>query len=320
MDMKLIYNKIFLEHDTGMHPENRKRLEALGDLPETQIENGEEYLRLFHDWHYIERVRRTCQNHDHLDAETVTCPNSYPAAVAAVAATVMASRTGDFAVVRPPGHHAHPDRSSGFCIFNNVSIAAQRLVKEGKRVLIFDFDGHLGDGTEKFFYRTDRVMYWSLHQYPAFPGGGMPEQIGENSGEGYTINLPLPAGSGDDIYLQAVKRFFPAALQFKPDVVAVSAGFDAHQMDLLLELRLSFNAYYELGKILSQNFKNIFATLEGGYNIEIFPKCLYNFLAGINGEPQKFTEEPTDSKILVIEEYERAADILEKKLSPHWRL
>jgi acetoin utilization deacetylase AcuC-like enzyme len=318
--VKIIYNKIFLEHDTGMHPENKKRLEACGDLPETEIENGEKYLELFHTKEYVQRVKDACEREEHLDPDTVTSKRTYDVAVHAVGATVMASRTNDFALVRPPGHHAHPDHSSGFCIFNNISIATQRLVNEGKRVLIFDFDAHLGDGTGRFFYNTDKVLYWSLHQFPAFPGGGNVNEIGIDGGVGHTINVPLPAGSGDDIFMDAVNMFLPAAEQFKPDVVAVSAGFDAHQHDLLLELRLSVNTYYKLGVMLREKFRNVFATLEGGYNVEVFPKCLFNFIAGINAEEMRFTEQATDSRMVAIQEFEDRAYRLRKNLSKFWKL
>ena len=318
--MKIIYNKIFLEHDTGMHPENKKRLESLGSLPDTDIENGEQYLRLFHTKEYINRVKESCAKGEHLDSDTTTSKRSYEAATYAVGATIMASQSNDFAVVRPPGHHAHPDRSSGFCIFNNIAIAAQKLVDEGKRVFILDFDAHLGDGTVKFFYNTDKVLYWSLHQYPAFPGGGDYTEIGEGKGAGFTINVPLPTGSGDDIFMDAMERFMPVAEKFNPDVVAVSAGFDAHQYDLLLDLRLSMNTYYNIGKLLSRKFKNIFATLEGGYNVTILYKCLYNFLDGICMRPAQFSEPATDSTIQVHDEYEMRVLSLERKLREIWNI
>ncbi len=317
--MKLLYHPIFLEHDTGMHPENRKRLESFGSLPSTDVPNGEEYLTLVHTPAYIQQVKDSGKTSSHLDPDTIVSPKSYEAAVHAVGATVMASQNGDFALVRPPGHHAFPDKARGFCIFNNIAIAVARLVGEGKRVCIFDFDGHLGDGTEKFFYSSNNVLYWSLHQYPAFPGWGTIHQIGEGEGRGFTINVPLAAGSGDDIYMRAVTALLPAAIAFKPDVVAVSAGFDGHQKDLLLNLRLSLGTYYRIGQTLRDTFRSVFATLEGGYNTEFLPKCVRNFLDGINGAPASYSETPTDSTILLLESFEIMLNDLQNNLSPYWK-
>lgn len=318
--MKLIYDPVFMQHDTGMHPENKKRLISLGDLPTSDIPFDESIIELVHSSAYIDHVKEYAKHGRPLDNDTVTSPMSYEAAVYAANATIMAAKTNDFAIVRPPGHHAYPHHSSGFCLFNNVAIAAQNLVEQGKKVLIFDFDGHLGDGTSEIFYHTDTVMYWSIHQFPAFPGHGNVDEIGKGDGKGYTINVPLPAGSGDDIFMDAFNTLLPIAEQFQPDVVAISAGFDAHQYDLLLDLRLTVDLYYELGKILKSKFPNMFATLEGGYNVEELPKCLYNFLDGVNGSMQRFGERHTDSDIKVWDDYEIRLNKLLGILKDYWTI
>ena len=245
--------------------------------------------------------------------------NSFKAAVYAVGATIMASESGDFALTRPPGHHAYPDRSSGFCLFNNIAIAAKYHANQGKKVLILDIDGHLGDGTEKIFMESDQVMYWSIHQFPAFPGWGDANEIGAGRGKGYTINVPLPPGSGDELFMDAFETFLPVAKEFEPDIVGVSAGFDSHLFDLLLDLRLSINTFYQVGKLISENFENVFATLEGGYNIEIFPKCLFNFMDGINGNEMKFSERSTDSMIQTFYEFEGRKAMALQHLKKYWK-
>jgi acetoin utilization deacetylase AcuC-like enzyme len=321
--MDIIFNRIFLEHDTGMHPENRTRLDACGNLPETEIISGEEYLTLVHRADYVAYIREVCEKGGgYLDPDTIVSPKSYEAAVKAVGATITASETGGIALGRPPGHHAYPGHASGFCVFNNIAIAAQKLVNEGKKILIFDFDGHLGDGTASYFYDSDRVMYWSVHQYPAYPGGGSEHEIGGGAGKGYSINVPLPPGSGDDILFNMFDRyrFLDIAKKFNPDVVGISAGFDAHQYDFLLGLRFSMNAYYKMGKLFKEVFGNVFATLEGGYNVEYFPKLLHNFIDGVNGAEMKYEEQSTESTKQVINEFEARAAALEKNLLEVWKV
>lgn len=317
--MRPIYNKIFLEHDTGMHPENKKRLEVLR-LKSSKVLNGEKYLGLIHSKDYIKRVKKDSKVSCALDFDTITSKKSYEAAIYAVGATIQASMSGDFAIVRPPGHHAYPEKSSGFCIFNNIAISVANLLNEGKRVLIFDFDGHLGDGTQEIFYSNDKVMYFSIHQFPAFPNKGWVDEIGSGKGKGFKINVPLPPQSADDLFLKSINKFLPVFKKFNPDVVAVSAGFDAYQGDLLLDLRLSINSFYEVGKFLRKNFKDVYATLEGGYNVEALPYCIANFLDGFNLEKQRFKEKSTKSKKEVLVEFEKRMKVLEKKLKKYWDL
>jgi len=318
--MKLLYNPIFLEHQTGMHPESHRRLQAF-HLPYSNTAlDGTPYLKLVHGDAYIQQVEDACRFSAHLDQDTATSPGSYEAAVYAVGATMEAAAQGDFALVRPPGHHAYPNKASGFCLFNNIAIASTHLANEGKRVLIFDFDGHLGDGTSHIFYASDRVMYWSLHQYPAFPGHGFVNEIGEGKGEGFTLHVPLPPGSGDDIFWRAIESYLPVAQEFNPDVVAISAGFDAHQFDLLLDLRLSLKTFYKLGVMVSKHFKKSFATLEGGYNTQYLPAAVYNFLDGINGKPLRFEEHETESDFKAWQTFDIHLNSGLSLLSKYWNI
>jgi acetoin utilization deacetylase AcuC-like enzyme len=275
---------------------------------------------MVHEQEMIELIKNAAdQAPCWLDGDTMVSRGSYRAAVDAVACAVKASQLGDFALIRPPGHHSYHDHVSGFCLFNNLAVAVESLRREGKRVFILDFDGHLGDGTLYFYYDTDQVMFWSLHQFPAFPGMGRNSEIGDGKGKGFSVNVPLPPGSADDIFLHAFNNYLPLIEQFKPDVIAISAGFDAHRYDPLLQLNLTVDAYWEIGKIMRSQCERIFAVLEGGYNLEILPRCIHNFVAGINGMPKPFEEGMSTSMRSTWEQYDIDLHLGISHLSPYWK-
>ena len=277
--MNILFHKKFLEHNIDSDAEGAYRLLSFMDSYETPEFDGEPYLSLVHSERYIDYIRKACQKGDYV-AEVELTPDSWEAACLAVGLTVKASEGGDFALVRPPGHHAGREHAAGFCFFNNIAIATQKLVNEGKKVFIFDIDGHHGDGTQSIFYDTDKVLYISIHQHYAYPFTGFPDETGEGEGLGYTLNIPLISGTGDKDFLEAVDKAIARAHQFQPDVVGVSAGFDAYYKDKLLGLQISQKAYYECAFRLRRAFPHIFAVLEGGYHNDI-KECVDRFLEGI---------------------------------------
>ena len=280
--MKILFNSKFLLHNPDSYGEGRYRIEEFPSQTEEVESNGEAFITLVHSESHLKLVLDACMDHRIL-AEVYLSPESYQAACSAVGLAVMAAERGDFAVVRPPGHHAKPERADGFCLFNNIAIAVQKLVNEGKRIFILDIDGHHGDGTQGIFYHSDQVLFCSIHQQFAYPWTGEPHETGEGDGIGYTMNFPLPAGSGDRELLEAVDTAIRKAEEFKPDVVGVSAGFDGYIKDRLLGLKYTLDGYYQCGRRLGQSFDHIFAVLEGGYHFDI-KKCVEHFIRGVNSE------------------------------------
>jgi acetoin utilization deacetylase AcuC-like enzyme len=278
--MEILFNSKFLNHNLGNFAEGPYRIEAFQSQVKEVDYNGEEYITLVHSESHLALVNDACMKYQVL-AEVELNPESYVAACSAVGLSIMAAEGGDFAVIRPPGHHAKRERADGFCLFNNIAIASQKLVNEGKKVFILDIDGHHGDGTQEIFYDSDQVLFCSVHQQFAYPGTGDSHETGIGSGKGYTMNFPMPAGSGDRELLEVVDKTIVRAEEFNPDVVGVSAGFDGYKDDRLLDLRYTLDGYFQVGAKLAASFDHIFAVLEGGYHLDI-PSCVRHFIRGVD--------------------------------------
>jgi acetoin utilization deacetylase AcuC-like enzyme len=219
-----------------------------------------------------------------IDPDTIASETSWEAVLLAAGCAIEAAETGAFAVVRPPGHHAPPQRGMGFCLVNNVAVAARHVQAEHGvgRVAIVDVDVHHGNGTQDVFAGDDSVLYASLHQSGIYPGTGAPGE-----GDATTVNVPLPAGSGDEEWLEAFARHVePAVGRFEPELVLVSAGFDAHEGEdlYLVDMRVTDEGFRELAERCAALAPRIGAVLEGGYNLATLPRLVGAALEGFGSE------------------------------------
>ncbi len=292
-----LYDDIYMQHDTGYaHPECPERLESINkklkslpfynDLVKIEKRKADyKYIELIHDRQYIERVKEEIESGNRfLDSmDTVVSSMSFEIALFAAGGCLnmcdaVMNKKADygFCAVRPPGHHAERNYAAGFCIFNNIAICAKYLQTEYKldRIAIVDWDVHHGNGTQHSFESDPFVLYISLHQYPHYPGTGAYTERGTGEGEGFTMNFPMDAGSGDREYMETFKNdIIPALEKFKPQIILISAGFDAHISDPLSSIQLSSESYYNFTKLLKGVAKKysenrLIAVLEGGYDLK----------------------------------------------------
>ena len=325
----LIYSERYLEHrPSEWHPERPERLRAIVEaLKRANLWSSfsvqvveptpasRDDIALVHDREYISLIERLSEFRRPLDLDTPLDSNTFELALLAAGGTIKAGElviTGiaanAFALVRPPGHHASRARGGGFCYFNNMAIMIEHLKRRYgiKRSFILDIDAHHGNGTQDIFYEDPSVMFMSIHQdgRTLYPGTGFVHELGSGDGEGYTVNVPLPPGSSDAEYASVMQELFvPLTEVFKPELIAVSAGMDAHIDDPLTQLKLSTRAYGWLTRYIVEQAKKycggrVVFVLEGGYSLDAVAGAATNIVKVLTGELPAFPTERRSPKVI----------------------
>lgn len=299
----LVYHEDYLLHHAGSwHPEGPERLQSImNHLAETKLlaklnlvqpyPADIDWIATIHNRNYISSVEQICSTHgfSNLDADTYVCPDSYRIALLAAGGALAAADAmmegridNAFCLLRPPGHHAEKTRAMGFCLFNNIAILAKYLQLKFhlEKIFILDWDVHHGNGTQNSFYDDPTVFYFSIHQYPHYPGTGLPTERGIGKGEGYTLNIPLAGGHGNEDYMKIFQdQLVPVVKDFQPDCILISAGFDGHWNDPLAGMQLTESGYAKLTEIILEVAEECcrgraISLLEGGYNLEMLAKSV----------------------------------------------